>query len=164
LPSRHGRATRLKRVIKVAVCSPRRQYGMIRMNAYPARCARQGGCVMPDFMVLLYATEPDETELRERWAELPEWDEVTESLREAGQLVANGPLEGADAARTVRVRDGEVLLTDGPFAVTKEVLAGYYLLRCADLEEALRAAARMPTARYGSVEVRPTMGHGPDTS
>jgi hypothetical protein len=119
---------------------------------------------MPDFMVLLYATEPDEAELRERWAELPEWDEVTESLREAGLLVANGPLEGANAARTVRVRDGEVLLTDGPFAVTKEVLAGYYLLRCADLEEALRAAARMPTARYGSVEVRPMMGHGPDPS
>ncbi len=89
---------------------------------------------------------------------------MTESLRAAGLLVANGPLEGADAARTVRVRDGEVLLTDGPFAVTKEVLAGYFLLRCADLEEALGAAARMPTARYGSVEVRPMMGRGPDAA
>ena len=59
---------------------------------------------MPDYMVLLYATEPDDAELRERWAELPEWDEVTESLREAGLLVANGPLDGANEARTVRVR------------------------------------------------------------
>ena len=62
-----------------------------------------------------------------------------------------------ETATTVRVRGGETELTDGPFAVTKEVLAGYYLLDCDDLDEALRHAARMPTARYGSVEVRPVM-------
>jgi hypothetical protein len=55
------------------------------------------------------------------------------------------------------VRSEETELTDGPFAVTKEVLAGYYILECRDLDEALKHAARMPTARYGSVEVRPVM-------
>jgi hypothetical protein len=108
-------------------------------------------------MLLLYAPEVDEAEQAERWAEMPEWLEITEGLREAGLLVANGPLHSVQTATTVRVRDGETALTDGPFAVTKEVLAGYYLLDCADLDEALRHAARLPTARYGSIEVRPMM-------
>jgi hypothetical protein len=60
-----------------------------------------------------------------------------------------------EAATTVRVRGGDTELTDGPFAVTKEVLVGYYILDCADLDEALRCAARLPAAEYGSVEVRP---------
>jgi hypothetical protein len=60
----------------------------------------------------------------------------------------------------VRVRDGETELTDGPFAVTKEVLAGFYMLECRDLDEALKQAARVPLARYGSVEVRPIMDIG----
>lgn len=117
---------------------------------------------MPEYMLLLYATEPDEAEFVERWAELPEWNAVTESLRQAGLLVASGPLKSADSATTVRLRDGDVDITDGPFAITKEVLAGYYLLECADLDEALGAAARLPTARYGSVEVRPMMSSGGD--
>jgi hypothetical protein len=82
---------------------------------------------------------------------------VTESLREAGVLLGNGPLCEPSSATTVRVRAGDVELSDGPFATTKEVLAGYYLLRCLDLDEALRHAARLPTARYGSVEVRPVL-------
>ncbi|TVZ07419.1 YciI family protein [Trebonia kvetii] len=110
-------------------------------------------------MLLLYApdTSEDAEQERARWAEMPEWLEVTESLRKAGLLVANAPLHSVAAATTVRVRRGEADLTDGPFAVTKETLAGYYVLRCADLDEALRHAARLPTARYGSVEVRPVM-------
>jgi hypothetical protein len=110
---------------------------------------------MSQYMLLLYAPEVDEAGEAERWAELPLWFEVTESLREAGLLVANAPLHPVDTATTVRVRDSETEITDGPFAVTKEILAGYYLLECADLDEALRHAARLPTARYGSVEVRP---------
>jgi hypothetical protein len=115
---------------------------------------------MPEYMVLLYASGADETEEgapRSRWAEMSLWQEVTESLREAGVLVANRPLHPADSATTVRVRDGEVELTDGPFATTKEVLVGYYLLDCVDLDQALTYAARMPTARRGSVEVRPVV-------
>jgi hypothetical protein len=60
-----------------------------------------------------------------------------------------------DSATTVRVRDGETEITDGPFAVTKEVLAGYYVLECADLDEALKQAALLPTARGATLEVRP---------
>ena len=115
---------------------------------------------MPEYMVLLYASGADDSDEggpRGRWAEMSVWQEVTESLREAGVLVANRPLHAADSATTVRVREGEVELTDGPFATTKEVLVGYYLLECADLDEALTHAARMPTARHGSVEVRPVV-------
>jgi hypothetical protein len=109
------------------------------------------------YMLLLYSPEVDEAEQAERWAEMPLWTEITESLRDAGLLVANAPLHVVKSATTVRVRDAETELTDGPFAVTKEILAGYYILECADLDEALKQAARLPTARYGSVEVRPVM-------
>jgi hypothetical protein len=113
---------------------------------------------MPQYMLLLYADEADPAETAERMAEMPVWDELTASLREAGLLVASGRLAPVGSATTVRVRQGEAELTDGPFAVTKEVLAGYYLLECADLDEALRHAERVPLARYGSVEVRPIVG------
>jgi hypothetical protein len=106
-------------------------------------------------MLLLYAPEADEAERAERWAEMPLWDEVNASLREAGVLVKNGPLHDVATATTVRVRGDEMELTDGPFAVTKEVLVGYYVLDCADLDEAVGHASRLPWARYGSVEVRP---------
>ena len=112
---------------------------------------------MPNYMLLLYAPEVDEAGQAERWAEMPKWSELTESLEEAGLLISNAPLEAVDSATTVRVRDNTTEITDGPFAVTKEVLVGYYLLSCADLDEALRQAARVPSARYGSVEVRPVM-------
>jgi hypothetical protein len=111
---------------------------------------------MPEYMLLLYGTESaDEAERAERWAEMPLWDEVNASLREAGVLVANGPLHSVATATTVRVRGDETELTDGPFAVTKEVLCGYYVLDCSDLDEAVKHASRLPWARYGSVEVRP---------
>jgi hypothetical protein len=109
-------------------------------------------------MLLLYAPEVDEAERAERWAEMPLWDEVNAALREAGVLVKNGPLQGVETATTVRVRGDETELTDGPFAVTKEVLVGYYVLDCANLDEAVRHASRLPAARWGSVEVRPVVG------
>jgi hypothetical protein len=110
---------------------------------------------MSRYMLLLYADEADDATQAERDAELPVWHELTESLREAGVLVSNSPLQGVDTATTVRVRRGATEVTDGPFATTKEILVGYYLLECRDLDEALKVAARMPLARYGSVEVRP---------
>jgi hypothetical protein len=112
---------------------------------------------MSRYMLLLYAPEVDEAEEAKRWAELPLWDQVTDSLREAGHWVANSALAKPDTATTVRVRDDEVVLTDGPFAVTKEILAGFYLVDCPDLDAALDAAARLPMSRYGSVEVRPLL-------
>jgi hypothetical protein len=110
---------------------------------------------MPKYMLLLYAGEPDAKEREEREAELPAWRQFTDSLREAGLLLGSDRLHPVDSATTVRVRSGETEIMDGPFAVTKEYLGGYYLLECADLDEALEQAARVPLARYGSVEVRP---------
>jgi hypothetical protein len=112
---------------------------------------------MPEYMVLLYADQAGPEEQAERERELPVWRELNESLREAGLLVATDRLHAVDSATTVRVRDDETEITDGPFAVTKEILGGYYVLRCRDLDEALKQAARIPLARYGSVEVRPIM-------
>ena len=110
---------------------------------------------MPQFMLLLYRSE---TAAAGRSGEASLWAELNEALREAGVLAGSGRLHPADTATTVRVRDDLADLTDGPFAVTKEELAGFYLLECADLDEALGYAARFPLARYGSVEVRPVAG------
>jgi hypothetical protein len=112
---------------------------------------------MPNYMLLLYAPEVGPDEQAEREKELPLWVELNDSLEEAGLLVANARLHPVAAATTVRVREGETELTDGPFAVTKEILAGYYLLDCPDLDAAIKEAERIPLARYGSVEVRPAM-------
>ena len=83
--------------------------------------------------------------------------ELHASLREAGLLVGVQRLHSTESATSVRVRDGETEIVDGPFAVTKEVLAGYYVLDCADLDEALKQAARLPMAPWATIEVRPVM-------
>ena len=115
---------------------------------------------MPNYMLLLYAPEAGPDEQAERDAEMPLWVELNDSLDKAGLLVGTGRLHPVAAATTVRVRDGETELTDGPFAVTKEILAGYYPLDCPDLDAAIKQAERVPLARYGSVEVRPAMDAG----
>jgi hypothetical protein len=112
---------------------------------------------MSQYLLLLYAPDGDEAEAARRWAELPRWQEVTDALRADGLLVSNNALKPVDVATTVRVRGGERELVDGPFAVTKEILAGYYLLDCPNLDAALDAAARLPMAEYGSIEVRPVV-------
>jgi hypothetical protein len=78
-----------------------------------------------------------------------------ESLRQSGVLLAAEPLHPVETATTVRVRNGKVSVTDGPFAETKEHLAGFYLIEARDLNEAIQVAAKIPPAREGSVEVRP---------
>jgi hypothetical protein len=118
---------------------------------------------MQDYLLLLYRSDA-EAQSPERAADGPLWVEVTRSLREAGLLVSDARLHSVATATTVRVRSGDVELIDGPFATTKEVLAGYYLIRCADLDEALRWAAQLPLVRYGSVEVRPVVESGPATA
>ncbi|QIT55764.1 YciI family protein [Aquisalimonas sp. 2447] len=79
-----------------------------------------------------------------------------ERLSEQGNYVSGQPLQPVETATTVQVRDGEVIVSDGPFAETKEQLAGFYLLEAKDLNEALQLASRIPPARFGSIEVRPT--------
>jgi hypothetical protein len=78
-----------------------------------------------------------------------------ETLRESGILLAAEPLHPVETATTVRVRNGKVSITDGPFAETKQQLAGFYLIDARDLNDAIQVAARIPPAREGSVEVRP---------
>jgi hypothetical protein len=91
-----------------------------------------------------------------------EWDSLNneciacgENLRNSGHFLGGAPLESVDTATTLRVRNGKVSTTDGPFAETKEQLAGFYLLEARDLNEAIQLAGKIPPARYGSVEIRP---------
>ena len=111
---------------------------------------------MSQYMLLLYATEVEGEELTERESERPTiWSELNRSLEEAGLLVAAGRLHPTAAATTVSAISGETELTDGPFAITKEALAGYYLIEAGNLDQALGVAKRIPLTRYGRVEVRP---------
>ncbi len=109
------------------------------------------------YLLLIYGDEA-------AWASAPpedmaamtaEYVALGEALQAEGVLVGGDPLHPTSTATTVRVRDGEALLSDGPFAETHEQLAGYYLLECETLDQAVAAAARVPSARVGSVEVRP---------
>jgi hypothetical protein len=83
----------------------------------------------------------------------------TESVKAAGVMLGGEALQPTSTATTVRVRDGETLTTDGPFAETREQLGGFYLLECKDLDEAIGWAAKIPGARAGSIEVRPIMDY-----
>ena len=81
----------------------------------------------------------------------------TDDLKNSGRLLGNHGLQPTEAATTVRVRDGKITTTDGPFAETKEQLGGYYLVEAKTADEAIAIAAKIPWARYGSIEVRPIM-------
>ena len=110
------------------------------------------------YALLIYGA-PDagpQTE-EEVMAEMPQWFAYTEELNQAGANLGGEALQMPDTATTVRVRDGERITTDGPFAETKEILGGFYLIDAADLDEALGWAEKIPSAPYGSVEVRPIM-------
>ena len=102
------------------------------------------------YLCLVYLDE-------KRLPELPDEDCVAydRSIRESGHCLASEALESVQTATTVRVREGKVAVTDGPFAETKEQLAGFYMIDAADLDEAIRIASNIPPARVGSIEVRP---------
>jgi hypothetical protein len=109
------------------------------------------------YMLLIY-TDPNggpEQGTPEADTRRKEWFDYTATLQGDGSYVAGDALQGTDQATTVRVRDERELVTDGPFAETKEFLAGYYLIDVPDLDAALARAKRMPNIREGSVEVRP---------
>ena len=112
---------------------------------------------MAQYMLLVYQEEVDAAEQAEREHVTPLLAELQAGLREAGVLVGVNRLHPTESATSVRVRDGETEITDGPFAITKEVLAGYYVVECADLDEALKLAARLPMAPWATIEVRPVM-------
>jgi hypothetical protein len=110
---------------------------------------------MPQYILLI--NEPTEGGLppSEQEAQMQRWGEYSQSLAESGAMVGGDRLRPADTATTLRVREGETLLTDGPFAETKEVLGGYFIIDVPDLDTAIKWAGRMPHVSYGSVEVRP---------
>jgi hypothetical protein len=112
---------------------------------------------MAQYMMLVYLEDVDAAEQAEREQVTPTLLELHAGLREAGLLVGVQRLRSVESATSVRVRGAETEITDGPFAMTKEVLAGYYVLDCADLDEALKHAARLPMARWGTIEVRPVV-------
>jgi hypothetical protein len=108
------------------------------------------------YMLLLYV--PAEIrENEEKRAPMEAWWNFNTALQEAGAYIAGDALETLDKATTVRERDGERLISDGPYAETKEMLGGYYMIDVPDLDAALSWAAKVPNAPYGSVEVRPIM-------
>ncbi len=88
-------------------------------------------------------------------AELPMFAAFTRRARERKQFLAGEALQPTATATSVRVRDGSTIVTDGPFAETKEALGGFYLLDCRDLDEAIELAATIPSVRRGTIEVRP---------
>ena len=84
-----------------------------------------------------------------------EYFAFTEGIKKSGHYVGGNPLQPTKTASTVRVRQGKMSTTDGPFAETKEQLGGYYLIEAKDLNDALQVAAKIPSAKFGTVEVRP---------
>jgi len=109
------------------------------------------------YMALIYgdAARWDSFTPEEREAVYDRYRAFSEEAQKAGVLVGGAELAGMSDATTVRVRDGETLVTDGPYAEVKEALGGYYLLECDTIEAALDWAGRIPGAEHGSIEVRP---------
>jgi hypothetical protein len=111
------------------------------------------------YMLLIYGSGSSWEELtpEQQQAIGGEYFAFTEELRASGKMVAGDALQPTTTATSVRVRDGETLTTDGPFAETKEVLGGYYLIDVESLDEALEWGAKVPGAKYGTIEVRPVV-------
>jgi hypothetical protein len=111
------------------------------------------------YLLLIYDEE-------KKWATMPEGErgqlmgaymEFTAGIKKSGHFKAGDALQPTSTATSVRVREGKTLTTDGPFAETREQLGGYYLIDAADLDEAISIAARIPSARFGTIEIRPVV-------
>jgi hypothetical protein len=107
------------------------------------------------YMFLLYGPDLPEPGTPEAARVMADWTVARQAMADAGVLIDCAPLQPPEASTTVRVRDGETLLTDGPAAEIKEVFGGFTLIECDGLDDALKWAARVPTALDGKVEVRP---------
>jgi hypothetical protein len=114
------------------------------------------------YLVLIYdeetanpSPEPPDPEV---WAQvMGDYNAYSKMLRDRGAYVAGEALQGVATATTVRIRDGQTMTTDGPFAETKEALGGFYMIEAKDLDEALELGAACPGAKFGSIEVRPIL-------
>ena len=109
------------------------------------------------YMLLIYHDEQswDAISEAEREQIYREYRNLSDQLQASGQFITGSELQPVTTATSVRVRDGEELVTDGPFAETREQLGGYFLIEAKNLDEATRIAARIPSARTGTIEVRP---------
>jgi hypothetical protein len=105
------------------------------------------------YLLLIYSDENRDAEAGEDV--LRRYGVFTQEVRDSGKLITADRLQPTTTATTVRIRNGETLVTDGPFAETKEQLGGFYLLECENIDEALEYAAKIPAAESGSIEVRP---------
>jgi hypothetical protein len=114
------------------------------------------------YLLLIYGPEWDASQMtpEQQEAVMEEWTDYSASLLKGGAMEGGEALESTATATTVRVRNGETVTTDGPFAETNEVLGGFYLLNCKDLDEAIEMAAACPGARNGSIELRPISEFG----
>lgn len=114
------------------------------------------------YLMLIYTPEVDPATVSEeqRAATSAQYGAFTRAVRGRDAMQGGEALQSTTTATTVRVRDGRTLVTDGPYAETKEALAGYYLLDVQDLDEALELAAKIPGAQWGAIEVRPIWEQG----
>ena len=110
-----------------------------------------------EYVLLIYNSEADgkKRSAAEEGQILQEYMTFTTDLTKSGKNKGGNALEGTATATTVRARNGKTMVTDGPFAETKEQLGGYYIVEAKDLDEAISIAARIPGSKYGSIEVRP---------
>ncbi|MGH9969688.1 MAG: YciI family protein [Pyrinomonadaceae bacterium] len=108
------------------------------------------------YMLLVYLDERalSETEREHCYVESAQ---LAQQIKSNGQYIAAGPLHPTSTATSVRVRDGKRLVTDGPFAETREQLGGYYLINAGDLDEAISIAEKVPVANVGTIEIRPVL-------
>jgi hypothetical protein len=110
------------------------------------------------YLLLIYTEEPTEMPPADVIAaQTAAYDAFSNEVRDRGLLEAGEALHPTTSATTVRVRDGETVTTDGPFAETKEALGGFYLISAKDLDEAIELAAKIPGAMHGSIEIRPIL-------
>ena len=111
------------------------------------------------YMLLIYENEAERTKRSDADNQriFGEYMEFSRGIGKSGHFKAGDALQPTSTATTVRIRDHKQLVTDGPFAETREQLGGYYLIEAKDLDEARAIAARIPSARWGSIEVRPVM-------
>jgi hypothetical protein len=112
------------------------------------------------YMLLIYQNEKEPVSPSDQSKMIEEYMAFTQDVVKAGKFKAADRLQPTGSATTVKVRNGKTITTDGPFAETKEQLGGYYLIEAKDLDEALAIAARVPSARVGSIEVRPIFQMG----
>jgi hypothetical protein len=114
------------------------------------------------YLLLIYSNEAEDARLtpEQRQAQNTGYYAYSQALQDSGAMLGGEPLHPTSSATTVRVRNGKMLTTDGPFAETKEQLGGFYMVNCDNLDQAIEWAAKIPHAASGSIEVRPIMEMG----